>query len=389
MLGITEIIVLLLVVPPSLLILFYPVCTRLAQVKFRRILKETVSWPELSVIVPVKGLDEGARENLRSLFVQNYAGKFELIFSIEDEQDPSVKVIREIISNYPDIESKILFSGSGKIYRGKIHNLVEALKVSQAEVVMFVDSDVRMVTDDYLTRFVEPLSCEEVGLVTCYQAVYNAKSIGSGLISLMTNADLLGYFSTLYLFGRLNVANGAILTLRREILDKIGGLADLRNTILNDTAIARKVVNLNKRIILADRPACVFSQHGTIADWWHQAARWHIAMRSYMQLYEYVVYGLSRIGSLTAILYAVMTPLTIFSVTILALPLLSRTISLALINLHYLHDRGTWRYFTLIYLIDLSNILFILTPFITRKVIWRGSSYRVGRNAILEPLEIK
>ncbi|UCC44608.1 MAG: glycosyltransferase [Candidatus Zixiibacteriota bacterium] len=387
MLRFMETSVLILIVLPSLLILFYPLCVWLAKRRFRHARREVDSWPDLSVIVPVRGLDDGARENLRSLFSQNYAGKVEIIFSLEDEQDPAVKVIREIIAEHSEAESRIVFSGSDKEYRGKIHNLVEALKISQSEAVMFVDSDVRMTSDDYLTRFVEPLGYDEVGLVTCYQAVYAAKSLGAGLIALMINADLMGYFSTLFALGRLNLANGAILALRREVVDRIGGLADLRNTILNDTAVARKVARLSKQIILADRVACVYSQHSTIVDWWHQVSRWHIAMRSYMRLPEYAVYGLSRLSLLMAAVYVVIAPLTVFSIIILTVPLLSRTVSLALINLFFLRDRSTWSYFGLIYLLDLGNVLFLLTPFFTRKIVWRGRSYRVGNHATLEPLE--
>lgn len=377
---------LILIIIPSLVILFYPLSAWAAQLKFRRAQREIDSWPELSVIVPVKGLDDGARVNFRSLFSQSYAGKLEIIFSLEDESDPAVTAIREIIAEYPDIESRIVFSGSGTKYRGKIHNLVEALKTSRGGSVLFVDSDVRMVSDDYFARFVEPLSREEVGLVTCYQAVYSAKALGAGLIALMINAEMIGLFSSLFVLRRFNLANGAILALRREVIDEIGGLTDLRNTILNDTAIARKVASLNKRIILTDRPACIHSQHSTVADWWRQVSRWHIAMRSYLPLHEYIVYGLFRLALPMAIVYAAVNPMTFFPLAVLLIPLLVRTLSLALINLFFLRDRGTWKFFGLIYLIDLSYVLFLLIPFFTRKVVWRGRSYRVGRKATLQPL---
>jgi len=388
MIAIVEAWVVVLVVVPSLLVLLYPLSVHLARRRFQRLRSKESCWPDLSVIVPVKGLDAGARYNFESLFSQDYPGKFEIIFALEDEFDPAVELIRKVMSQYPKTDSTIVLSGAGKEYTGKIHNLVEGLRVSRGEAIMFVDSDVRMTSKNYFSRFVGPLRREEVGLVTCYQAVSGAESLGAGLIAVMTNADLIGYFSVLYAFGKLNMANGAILSIRREVVDRIGGLADLRNTVLNDTAIARKIGKLGQRIVLADVPARVYSARSTVSEWWQQVSRWHIAMNSYMRPLEYARYGLTRLAMLAAVLYFVMAPLTTLSVCVLALPIAARTVSLALINLLFLRDRSTWKYFGLIYLIDLFNIVFLLTPFFTRKIMWRGRSYRVGKHATLEPLGI-
>jgi ceramide glucosyltransferase len=387
MADILQIPVLLLVVLPSVLILAYPLFIRLAQKKFRRTLCNVESWPTLSVIVPLHGVDEGLRDNLRSWLSQKYEGTFEIIFSIEDESDSAVRVIREVIHDYPNTEARLLFSGSGTNHRGKIHNLVEALKTSYAETVMFLDSDVRLVSDDYLSYLVSPLVHSEVGLVTCAQVVYGPQSLGAGLITVMTNADLPGYFSTLFVTGNLNVANGAIMALRRDVVEQVGGLADLRNTVLNDTALARKVTAIGKQILLADRPALVYSGKSTLTDWWYQSCRWHVAMKSYLRFFEYVAYALSRIGLLTAALYVVFSPLTWFTACTLAVPLVSRTISFAATSLLVLRRRGPWRYFALIYLTDLMNPLFVLVPFITKKIVWRGRTYLVNRNAVIHPVE--
>jgi ceramide glucosyltransferase len=53
--------------------------------------------PNVSVIVPVRGIDDYAAENFRSLLNRSYAGDYEVIFAVEDGDDPVAPVIHQII----------------------------------------------------------------------------------------------------------------------------------------------------------------------------------------------------------------------------------------------------------------------------------------------------
>lgn len=65
--------------------------------------------PPVSILRPLKGVDNNLRDNLESTFTQNYP-RFEIVFSVVDGTDPAVHVVRELMERYPHVEAKLLVS---------------------------------------------------------------------------------------------------------------------------------------------------------------------------------------------------------------------------------------------------------------------------------------
>jgi len=63
--------------------------------------------PGVSILRPLKGLDANLYENLESTFTQEYPN-FEIILSVADEQDQALPIARDLISKYPNINSRII-----------------------------------------------------------------------------------------------------------------------------------------------------------------------------------------------------------------------------------------------------------------------------------------
>src|SRR5258705_12937033 len=51
--------------------------------------------PYVSIIAPCRGRDDGLKENLERLFIQDYP-RYEIIFVTDDPSDPSVAAIEEV-----------------------------------------------------------------------------------------------------------------------------------------------------------------------------------------------------------------------------------------------------------------------------------------------------
>lgn len=56
--------------------------------------------PGVSVLRPLKGLDPNLYDNLLSSCMQEYDGPLELIFSVASAEDPSVRVVEELINRF-------------------------------------------------------------------------------------------------------------------------------------------------------------------------------------------------------------------------------------------------------------------------------------------------
>lgn len=60
---------------------------------------------------PLKGLDTNLYENLESTFTQEYP-KFELLFSVADEDDQALPIVRELLAKYPTTNARIIIGTS-------------------------------------------------------------------------------------------------------------------------------------------------------------------------------------------------------------------------------------------------------------------------------------
>src|SRR5258708_20774977 len=59
------------------------------------------SYPSVTVIRPMRGLDVGARENILALLDTVYPGPLEILFVFDSESDPGFPLVRELIQQRP------------------------------------------------------------------------------------------------------------------------------------------------------------------------------------------------------------------------------------------------------------------------------------------------
>jgi len=115
-------------------------------------------WPlAVSILKPVRGLDPGFREAIRSHTVLD--GDYELLCGVSTLTDPAVAALQE----FPDVH---VVECHSKAPNGKVGVLLDLAAAARHPVLVVNDSDIR-VESDYLTRVTAPLADPAVGLVTC------------------------------------------------------------------------------------------------------------------------------------------------------------------------------------------------------------------------------
>jgi ceramide glucosyltransferase len=83
-------------------VLFYGACTFFTLRFFKRQNHKSNYPPQpVSVLIPVRGLDEGAAANWQSFCCQEY-DCYEVLFGVMDPDDPAVPVLQEFVAQYPD-----------------------------------------------------------------------------------------------------------------------------------------------------------------------------------------------------------------------------------------------------------------------------------------------
>ncbi|MDR3704122.1 MAG: glycosyltransferase family 2 protein [Candidatus Sulfopaludibacter sp.] len=149
--------------PALLLAIFSLRCERKrAEYVAARLAEEPAVLPPASVIVPVKGPDEGLRENLQALASLDYPD-YELIVAAHSAADIPPGVL-------PARIKVVLAHGSDPHTGEKVQNLNAAVRAARksSRVLAFADSDGRP-TRRWLRALVTALSAEGVGAATGFR----------------------------------------------------------------------------------------------------------------------------------------------------------------------------------------------------------------------------
>lgn len=97
----------------------------------------------VTIIRPIKGIDPEMSSCLRSSFEQLYpSDKIQILFCVDDAQDPLIALLHQICSEYPDIELEVLV---GHDYYGpnpKVNNLYKGVERARFDLLWIMDSNV-------------------------------------------------------------------------------------------------------------------------------------------------------------------------------------------------------------------------------------------------------
>src|SRR4051812_15773115 len=63
--------------------------------------------PPVSIYKPLKGVDEGLEDNLRSFFRLDYP-TFQLLFCVAESDDPAIAVVRRLLAEFPRQDAQIV-----------------------------------------------------------------------------------------------------------------------------------------------------------------------------------------------------------------------------------------------------------------------------------------
>jgi ceramide glucosyltransferase len=211
-----------------------------------------VSRPPASVLVPLCGVAPALRGNLDALRAALRPGD-ELLVGSARPGDPAIGLAREVLGNDP--RARIVVGSGSQATNPKVATLVALERLVTREVVVLVDSDVRL-SRALLDGLIAPLADPRTGLATALYRGVPSGSVASRLEALSINVDFVpSVLVSHWLHGRIDFALGAANAVRREALRAIGGIASLGEVLADDHILGRKVARAGYRVTIA--PVCV------------------------------------------------------------------------------------------------------------------------------------
>src|SRR5690349_21041011 len=63
--------------------------------------------PPITILKPLKGVDEGLEENLRTFFQLDYP-VYQLLFCVADDHDPAIEVVTRLLGEFSDHDAMLI-----------------------------------------------------------------------------------------------------------------------------------------------------------------------------------------------------------------------------------------------------------------------------------------
>src|SRR4051812_14251752 len=120
--------------------------------------------PPVTIFKPLKGLDEGLEENLRSFFLLHYP-EYQLLFCVADVDDPAIAVVRKLQQEFPGRDSQLIVGCPAFGLNPKVESLAAMDRHRKHGVILISDSNVRA-RPSYLRETACYLAEPGVGLVS-------------------------------------------------------------------------------------------------------------------------------------------------------------------------------------------------------------------------------
>jgi ceramide glucosyltransferase len=208
------------------------------------------SFPSVTLLKPLCGLEPNLEANLRSFFDQDYIGNFEIIFGMRSSEDPALAVVDAVRQEFPWVPVKIVFSGQPTRANAKVCSLTRMYAATKYDYLIISDSDV-LVKPNYLREVVAPLLKPEVGMVTCLYRGLSTGGFWSHIEALGMSVEMTAGVLVADLLEGMKFALGPTMAIRRDLLDALGGFEPLADYCSDDYLLGQRAAELGKKVVLS------------------------------------------------------------------------------------------------------------------------------------------
>lgn len=335
--------------------------------------------PPVSILKPVRGVDEDAYANFASFCRQNYP-KYEILFGVADAQDPVIPIITKLQEDFPETSIHLhVFKVSGANQKtGLLQNLVQE---ASYEVLAASDSDM-LVTPDYLMRVVAPLADPRVGLVTCPYRGCKPVTLTARLEALHMGVMFMPSAIVANRLFKFPFGLGSTEVFRKSDLASMGGFEKIADYLADDFHLGLQLARSGLRVILSDYIVDNVLGATSFHDQWSRELRWAHCNRVSRPL-EYP--GLLITYSVPlALMFLLVSYFSTEAWLVLAGTLALRWSAAYLIT-GYTNDSSSRRWLFWLPVREMLSATIWWAGLVSHRVVWRGSTYILSEDGILTP----
>jgi ceramide glucosyltransferase len=319
--------------------------------------------PGITVLKPVKGLDQESRECLQSFLTQDYH-PYQVLFGVTDPTDPVVPLLEELRREAPPGRLEIIFCPETLGHNPKV------------SILRQLEPRARMAT---------ALQESGVGLVSCPYRAGRNDSLGSWLEALTISADFIPSVVVAHYVEGIRFALGATLAFTRPALERIGGFTALADYLADDYQLGWHIHQAGFKVKLLPYVVETVNSRMSFRDYLAHQLRWARTYRVCRPKGD-CAYGITHtlVVSLALALISGLAPW--------ALGLVAATLALRLglawcSEVVCLGGRLTLPALFLLPVKDLLAFFLWLSSFLGNTVVWKDQRFHLTREGLLVPVK--
>lgn len=259
----------------AILALLYQLGALLALWSFRRrpqLVRHQGPLPGITVLKPLRGVDEDTAACLSSFVAQDYP-LFQVLFGVAEVTDPVVPLVEELQRRYPDRDLQLVHCPQHLGSNPKVSTLQQLLPQATHDLLVISDSDV-LAPPDLLQHLATALQNPRLGVTSCLYRAGSPETLGSALEALAISADFIPSVAVAHYLEGVRFALGAVMAIRRETLTQIGGLASMADYLADDYQLGWRAAQAGWQVSVLPLVVATLQRRTTVKGFLAHQLRW-------------------------------------------------------------------------------------------------------------------
>ncbi|PIQ09533.1 MAG: hypothetical protein COW71_06230 [Ignavibacteriales bacterium CG18_big_fil_WC_8_21_14_2_50_31_20] len=335
-------------------------------------------YPSITILKPLKGIDDGLEDNLRSFFNLDYPD-YEIVFGLDSYHDAAFDVVRKLQNEFKSVKSKLVVDDFAIGLNPKVNNMYNMYPSANGEFIFINDSNTRVKTD-FLKNLVSEFNNDNVGLVTATIRGVGAKNITSIWENLHLNTFVAPNVFIAKKFANISIVIGKSILIPRKVLDEIGGFNSLKNYLAEDFLLGIKVKELGYEIKTSVTMVDNVNENISFEKFLNRHSRW-AKMRRNIDIKHYLLEWFSNPIFSSLILMAYLHNLD-GEIIFASVTLIKMNHDFYIMKL--MRSDFKWHNVFAVPFKDLAIALIWFAPFFSYSVKWRNNKIKIGKNSVLQ-----
>jgi ceramide glucosyltransferase len=343
---------------------------------------DCVALPPVSLLKPLKGLEEDLESCLASFFEQRYPGEVEIVFASATRDDPALVVARRLAARYPSVPARFVLSDENWGLNPKVSNLQGALAAAKYDLVLQTDANVHA-RPDYLARIVAEFLREDASILSSLIAGVGERSLSAAMENLQLTAYVAPACCAALHVGGVPCVIGKSMLFRKSELRALGGLERVKDSLAEDFLLGRHYLASGRRVVLSATPILNVNVEMPLERSINRHARW-LKMRAVIHPSSFVADIFANPVAL-ATLAAVSDGFGRHTAAALLAVMVLKILGDSLLVRHVRGHAMAPQYAVWVPFKDLLMFGVWMYASVSRSVVWRGIRFRMGPDSQLLP----